>query len=134
MYGAENTPTKKMDSATQQLGNAVNNVVNKIGSQAKNALKATGVSGFADYKGTMAPAWMQKIPNWAICNWFYMFFIVNLVVMVLLVGGALYAAFDNKSKLFTVPNMFLAFLQLLVAGTNTLFYFLICDRSLKPLL
>lgn len=92
------------------------------------------VSGFADYSGTMETKWMQQIPNWAICNWFYIFFVVNVVVVIMLVGGVVYAMANHKSKIFTVPHLFLAIVQLLVAGTNALFYFLICDRSLKPLL
>jgi hypothetical protein len=53
--------------------------------------------------------------------------------MSLLIAALIYTFVSrNGSKMITVPNVFLAFIQLTVAGTNMLFYYLICDRSLKP--
>jgi hypothetical protein len=79
----------------------------------------------------MEPAWTKRIPDWAICNWFYTFFVVNVIVFGLVIAAGLYVAFFKK-KNFTASNMFFALLQLMVAGTNMLFYYLICDRSLNP--
>ena len=81
----------------------------------------------------MEPTWTKRIPDWAICNWFYTFFVVNVIVMSLLIAALIYTFVTRHgSKMITVPNVFLAFIQLTVAGTNMLFYYLICDRSLKP--
>jgi hypothetical protein len=79
----------------------------------------------------MEPNWTKRIPDWAICNWFYTFFVVNVIVFSLIIAASLYVTLF-KTKNFTAPNMFFALLQLMVAGTNMLFYYLICDRSLRP--
>jgi len=101
----------------------------------QDVMQKKWASKFTNYEGTMESDWMKTIPNWAICNWFYIFFVVNLIVVVLVIGGAAYALVSKRgAKLFTPTNTFFALLQLVVAGTNTLFYFLICDRSLKPAL
>jgi cation transport ATPase len=84
--------------------------------------------GFADYAD---PQWMQSISNSTICNWFYTFYLANLVVFFLVIGLGTYMFFRNKRQ-FTATNLFLALLQLIVAGTNMLFFYLICDRTLKP--
>jgi hypothetical protein len=84
--------------------------------------------GFADYAD---PQWMQSISNSTICNWFYTFYLANLVVFFLVIGLGAYMFFRNKRQ-FTATNLFLALLQLIVAGTNMLFFYLICDRTLKP--
>jgi len=109
-----------------------------------NALKIRGrftdytdtpTQPFTNYEGTMESKWMKTIPSWAICNWFYIFFVVNLIVAGLIILGTAYALVSTRgAKLFTPTNTFFALLQLVVAGTNTLFFFLICDRSLKPTL
>lgn len=85
--------------------------------------------GFADYGGE--PGWMQSISNSTICNWFYTFYLANLVVFFLVIGAGAYAFFRSKRHV-TPPHLFFALLQLIVAGTNMLFFYLICDRSLKP--
>jgi hypothetical protein len=79
----------------------------------------------------MEANWMRKISNSSICNWFYIFYVANVIVITLVVVASLYVMiFKNKD--FTASNVFFALLQLVVAGTNTLFFYLICDRSLKP--
>jgi hypothetical protein len=88
----------------------------------------------------MEPAWMKNIPSWAVCNWFYTFFMVNVLVMAVLIISLVFSTLlpsvlPNKMKhtVTTTPFVkFLAFIQLLVAGTNMLFYYIICDRSLQP--
>jgi hypothetical protein len=84
--------------------------------------------GFADYSD---PQWMQSISNSTICNWFYTFYLANLIVFFLVIGAGAYMFFRNKRQ-FTATNLFLALLQLIVAGTNMLFFYLICDRTLNP--
>lgn len=76
--------------------------------------------------------WMKKIPDWALCNWFYMFFLANVVVAAMIVFSLVYVLFTKKGLNHLTPTtIFLAVLQLSVAGTNALFYYIICDRSLR---
>jgi len=77
------------------------------------------------------PEWMRSIPNSTICTWFYMFYLANLIVFFLVLSAAIYIFMFKKIHL-TASNLFFALLQLIVAGTNMLFFYLICDRSLKP--
>jgi hypothetical protein len=77
------------------------------------------------------PQWMKSISNSTICNWFYTFYLANLIVFLLVIGASAYMFFRNKRQ-FTPTNLFFALLQLIVAGTNMLFFYLICDRTLKP--
>lgn len=88
-----------------------------------------GNEHFSDHSGE--PKWMQGISNSTICNWFYTFYLANLVVFFLVIGAGFYAFFRSKNHV-TPPHLFFALLQLIVAGTNMLFFYLICDRSLKP--
>jgi hypothetical protein len=77
------------------------------------------------------PKWTKSISSGTVCSWFYIFFMANVIVMALIVGITLYT-FIFAKKSVTPANLFFALLQLIVAGTNTLFFYLICDRSLKP--
>ena len=79
----------------------------------------------------MEPQWMQSISSTAVCNWFYIFYIANLVVLAIIVIGMLFLAFRSKKGL-TVPNLFFGLISSVVACTNTLFFYIMCDRSLKP--
>ena len=82
---------------------------------------------------TEEPKWMKNIPNWALCNWFYMFFLANVVVAAMIVLSLVYVLITHKGLRHMTPaTIFLALLQLSVAGTNALFYYIICDRSLNP--
>jgi hypothetical protein len=83
------------------------------------------------FQGTMEPKWMKQIPDWSICNWFYIFYVANVIVVCLVIALTLYALICAK-KNFSFSNLFFALLHLIVAGTNALFFFLMCDRSLKP--
>lgn len=81
----------------------------------------------------MEAEWMKKnISNHTICNWFYIFFLANVIVIALIVLVGLYSLLSKGvSRVFTSGHFFLALLQMIVAGTNMLFFFLICDRSLQ---
>lgn len=77
------------------------------------------------------PKWTKNISSGTICRWFYIFFMANVIVITLVLVMGFYAVFFSK-KAFTASNLFFALLQLIVAGTNMLFFYLICDRSLHP--
>jgi len=62
-----------------------------------------------------------------------MFFIVNVFVLTMLVLSALYIivspSIPRSVKAF---DIFKLILNMLVSGTSTLFFYIMCDRSLKP--
>jgi hypothetical protein len=74
---------------------------------------------------------MQAIAGSTVCNWFYIFYVVNLIVFVILVVGMVLLAFRTKKGL-TLPNIFFGLISSVVACTNTLFFYIMCERSLKP--
>ena len=79
------------------------------------------------------PKWMKNIPNWAMCNWFYAFFLANVIVATLIIFSLAYVLLTRGALKHVTPfSIFLAVLHLFVAGTNALFYYLICDRTLQP--
>ena len=79
------------------------------------------------------PEWTKRIPSWLVCDWFYAFFIIGAVISAGLLLLIIYLATaaggvgrDGGIKLF----MLMA--QLGIALTTTLFYYVICARSLRP--
>jgi hypothetical protein len=76
----------------------------------------------------------DQIPSALVCDWFYVFFIIYVVMTILTVLGILYMLFFTSSIFKTVFSMrfFTALLGLVFSGTNTLFFYIICKRSLKP--
>lgn len=77
----------------------------------------------------------DKIPSSLVCDWFYSFFIVYVVLTGLIFLALLYVLFFTKASfiktLFSM-RFFTALLGLVFSGTNTLFFYVICKRSLKP--
>ena len=74
---------------------------------------------------------MQAIASSTVCNWFYIFYIVNLVFLAIIVIGMVFLAVNTKKGL-TMPNVYIGLISSVVACTNTLFFYIMCDRSLKP--
>ena len=82
----------------------------------------------------MEPQWMQKISSNTVCDWFYFFFVVNLIVALLSVGKIIFMAVKSR-MLTTVMGVLSLLIVIAVLGisvTNSLFFYLICDRGLKP--
>jgi hypothetical protein len=84
---------------------------------------------FANYPNE--PKWMRKIKNSTICNWFYFFFIVSLVLFLASLAITLSGFFARGSKM-TAMQAFFSLSISAIAAVNTLFYYLLCDRSLNP--
>jgi len=74
------------------------------------------------------------VPSSVVCNWFYSFFIVYAVLTGLIVVALVYMLFFGRSLMNTMLSMrfFTAVLGLVFSGTNMLFFYIICKRSLKP--
>lgn len=80
------------------------------------------------------PTFTQQISSSTVCNWFYFFFALNAFVFGLLVLSVLYIAATSSKSLSGAMKMdlFRAFIGLILAGTNMLFFYIMCARSLKP--
>ena len=94
---------------------------------------ANVVSEFNDYAAGSEPDWTKKIPGWVICDWFYLFFVVNVFILVILLSSILYMGLSSTlPKNVRMSTIFMLVIQLMASGTSTLFYYLLCDRTLKP--
>lgn len=80
----------------------------------------------------MEPDWTKRVPSWAICDWYYMLFIINVAVFVLLILSLVILAFTNMPKGGFGIQIFTNIILAVFAGTNSLFYYIVCDRALKP--
>ena len=76
----------------------------------------------------------DKIPSALVCDWFYAFFIVYAAMTGLIVVALLYMLFFGRSVMNTMLSVrfITALIGLVFSGTNTLFFYIICKRSLKP--
>jgi hypothetical protein len=81
----------------------------------------------------MEPEWTKRIPSWLVCDWFYAFFIIGAVISagLLLLIIYLMAASSGVGKDGGI-KLFMLAAQLGIALTTTLFYYIICSRSLRP--
>lgn len=81
----------------------------------------------------MEPDWTKKIPNWAICDWFFFFFAWNAIVFAILLVAVLYLFSSGQPVFKGVMGLkvFMALIQLIIAGVSTLFFYLLCDRGLN---
>lgn len=79
----------------------------------------------------MEPQWTKQIPNWAVCGWYYVFFVVNATVFALVTLMMLWALFKAPSAVRGF-KVFIAATSMAVSLTTSLFFYLMCDRSLKP--
>ena len=74
---------------------------------------------------------MKAIPSSTICNFFYVFFVLYAIILALAVLGFVGIAVSPRlSKALSVPNSLGLAVGVLLAGTQMLFFYLICSRSL----
>jgi hypothetical protein len=81
------------------------------------------------------PEWMQKITNATVCNFFYAWFVVYAVFFVLSLI-ALISVFFSAKKLGSAlaPIAIQSTLTMLIAASFMMFYYIICNRALLPLM
>ena len=79
--------------------------------------------------------WTKQVPSVTVCSWFYMFFLISLGVAILSIVSFLGVLLSHPKKIFTVST-FTGLAAILFAGglavTNTLFYYILCSRSILP--
>ena len=83
----------------------------------------------------MEPAWTKTVQNWFICDWFYVMFMLNIVVFTLSIIFFIVLGFKSKTpfvKGFFTGRGIAQVLMGVFACTTSLFYYLMCDRALKP--
>jgi hypothetical protein len=80
----------------------------------------------------MEPEWTKKIPSWLVCDWFYTFFIVGAVISAGLLLLIIYLVASSGVGKDGGIKLFMLAAQLGIALTTTLFYYIICARSLRP--
>jgi uncharacterized membrane protein YcgQ (UPF0703/DUF1980 family) len=79
----------------------------------------------------MAPAWTNQIPNYAICNFFYAFYVVYAVIFAMAVLHIVYIfAVVKKFDLSHGIMLGSGFFTMALALILTLFHYLVCDRAL----
>ena len=92
----------------------------------------TVVTKFTNFSGS-EPEWTKGIPNWAICDWFYVFFVTNVIILISLVLSTAYMAVRSTlPKSMRFSQLLMMMTQIVVSGTSTLFFYVLCNRGLKP--
>ena len=83
----------------------------------------------------MEAEWMKKIPSESICTFFYAFFVIYAVIAVLALVATI-GIFGIAKKLggYGIGAGIGYLFAMVLAGTQALFFYLICDRALlaKP--
>ena len=80
-----------------------------------------------------APQWTDKIPDAALCNYFYVFFLIFSVWAGLsLLGGVWIFATTKMTFGMLIAVVFNILLSFGISATSALFLYLICERALKP--
>jgi hypothetical protein len=77
--------------------------------------------------------WSKKIPSGLICQWYYAFFIINAVIAALAISAFVFTVIASPKSVFKFQTLLHLFTLLLTSGigvVNTLFFYLICSRSL----
>jgi hypothetical protein len=81
------------------------------------------------------PTWTKQISSGLVCDWFYFFFIIRVTLFAVLAVAVVYLFAMSSGSVFKGDmgfKLFAAFLGMIVAATDALFFYLICDRSLHP--
>ena len=79
------------------------------------------------------PDWMNQIQSETVCNFFYAFFILYAIMAILALAGTVgVLAFMKLPKGLAIGHGFYGAFMVSLAATQALFFYLICDRALKP--
>jgi hypothetical protein len=81
----------------------------------------------------MEPEWTKSIPDATVCNFYYFFFVFYAVIAVITVLGTIGILFNAKlPRGLMLSYGFSNLLVFVLAGVSALFFYLVCDRALKP--
>ncbi len=75
---------------------------------------------------------MQSIDSNTVCTWFYAFFIINSIfaALAILSIGALMFKVSMVPRLMFMPSLLSAIIAGGIAVVNSLFFYIICQRSI----
>ena len=77
--------------------------------------------------------WTDKISDNVLCNYFYVFFVIFAVLAALsLVGGIWIFSTTKMTFGILIAFIFNILLSFGISATSALFFYLICERALKP--
>ena len=77
--------------------------------------------------------WTDKIPDSALCGYFYIFFIIfSVLAAISVIGGVLIFATTKLPIGSLIALLFNVILSFGISATSALFLYLICERALKP--
>lgn len=81
----------------------------------------------------MEPAWMQKISNASVCNFFYAWFVVYAVFFVFAIVSVIGTFLTvKKFGALEIALSVQSVLTMLIAGSFMMFHYMVCDRALLP--
>ena len=75
--------------------------------------------------------WLESVENNTICNWFYIMFIVNCVVAVIMVvRTVVLVVYTRPGLLIGSASFFITLLAVAIPIVNGAFFYALCDRSI----
>jgi hypothetical protein len=80
------------------------------------------------------PAWTKQIASSLMCDWFYFFFVIRVTLFAVLLIAVLYLLAVARGAFFKGDmgfKLFAAFIGMIVAATDALFFYLMCERGTK---
>jgi hypothetical protein len=81
--------------------------------------------------GSKEPDWTKNIKSSTVCNFFYYFFLVYVVLGIIALIGLVVDLFTLKmSRGLLISSVFTKALVLALSGTMALFHYLVCARAL----
>ena len=76
-------------------------------------------------------AWLDFVSNASICQWFYVMFILNSIVSVIMViRVVMMLMYTKPGILMGSATFFISLLFIIVPVINGAFFYALCDRSL----
>ena len=79
----------------------------------------------------MEAEWMKQIPSESVCTFFYSFFVLYAVIAVLALVATLgFFGMAKKLGVYGIGAGIGYLFAMVLAGTQALFFYLICDRAL----
>ena len=79
------------------------------------------------------PQWTDAIADGTLCNYYYIFFIVFSVLAALSLLGGLWMFATTKMPIGVLSGLiFNVLITSGISATSALFFYLICERALKP--
>lgn len=81
----------------------------------------------------MEPSWMNQIASETVCRFFYLFFVFYTVLAGITLAGTIGLLTLLKiPKDLQIAQVFYGLFMVTLAATQALFFYLICERGLKP--